>query len=56
MVDSLQIKTPLINLLTIDRVGVSMTLKIENINYSKMPPKVAVSKTFLMMKVWREII
>ena len=35
--------------LTIVRVVVSMTLKIENINYFKISPEVAVSKVFLTM-------
>ena len=37
-----------------ERVVVSMTRKIENKYYSETPPKVAVSKDSLMMKVWRE--
>ncbi len=32
-----------------------MTIKMENNNYSKMPPEVAESKDFLIIKVWREI-
>ena len=39
------------DMLTLSIVAVSMTLKIENINYSPMPPEVTL-KDFLMMKVW----
>ena len=42
------------DMLTLSIVAVSMTLKIENINYSPMPPEVTLSKDFLMMKVWRD--
>jgi hypothetical protein len=31
-----------------------MTLKIENNKYFAMPPKVAVLKDFLMMKIWHK--
>ena len=41
--------------MTIDRVVVNMNLKIENNHYSETPPEGAVSKDFLMMKVWCEI-
>ena len=41
---------------TIVRVVVSMTLKIENTNYSETPPEVAMSKVFLMMKLILESI
>jgi hypothetical protein len=34
--------------LTIDRVVVSMSLKIENNNYSETPPEVAESNDFLI--------
>jgi hypothetical protein len=31
-----------------------MTPKMENNNYSETSPEIAVSKDFLMMKVWHE--
>ena len=42
-------------MLIIDRIVVSMIVKIGNNNYSEMPTDVAVSKDFFMWKVWCEI-